>query len=47
MKLFLVAKKRDSGTDTTTLEQEIDRHVYALYGLTGDEIKLVEDRAQK
>lgn len=24
------------------LEAEIDHHVYALYGLTADEIKLVE-----
>jgi len=28
--------------NTTALEQEIDRLVYALYGLTPAEIKLVE-----
>ena len=44
---ILAAKQHDAEADTTALEQEIDRHVYALYGLTDDEIKLVEDRAQK
>jgi hypothetical protein len=29
-------------SDMSGLEQEIDRHVYALYGLTPAEIKLVE-----
>lgn len=30
------------GMDTTALEREIDRLVYELYGLTGEEIKIVE-----
>ena len=44
---ILAVKQHDAEADTTALVQEIDRHVYALYGLTDDEIKLVEDRAQK
>ena len=39
---ILAAKRADPGADTIALEREIDRHVYALYGLTPDEIKLVE-----
>ena len=29
--------------DTAALEREIDEHVYRLYALTPDEIKLVEE----
>ncbi|MFH1970329.1 MAG: Eco57I restriction-modification methylase domain-containing protein, partial [Verrucomicrobiota bacterium] len=39
---ILAAKRSDSGADTTALEQEIDRLVYELYGLTPEEIKIVE-----
>jgi hypothetical protein len=39
----LAAKRADSQADVTTLEQEIDAHVYRLYGLTKDEVKLVEE----
>jgi adenine-specific DNA-methyltransferase len=35
-------KKYDPTTDTSTLEQEIDRLVYGLYGLTEEEIGIVE-----
>jgi adenine-specific DNA-methyltransferase len=35
-------KKQDPTTDTTVLEGEIDRMVYELYGLTEEEIALVE-----
>jgi len=38
--------RRHAGTDTTALEREIDQGVYALYGLTPEEIKLVEERAR-
>lgn len=31
-----------STSDTTALEREIDQHVYALYGLTPEEIAIVE-----
>jgi hypothetical protein len=33
------------GPDTHTLEAEIDRLVYALYGLTAEEIAIVEGKA--
>jgi hypothetical protein len=38
-------KRQDPGADTTALEQEIDRLVSALYGLTPAEIKLVKESA--
>ncbi len=34
--------KQDPSADTTALEQEIDRLVYALYGLTEEEIQMIE-----
>ena len=40
------AKPRDAGADVSALEREIDELVYALYGLTPKEIKLVEDATQ-
>ena len=39
---ILLAKKQDSACDTTDLEREIDRLVYELYGLTEEEIMIVE-----
>ena len=39
---ILEAKKLDPQSDTSALEAEINRLVYALYGLTEDEIKIVE-----
>lgn len=39
-----MAKHRDPEANTTVLEREIDRHVYTLYGLTKDDITLIEDR---
>ena len=39
---ILAAKRVDAGADTSAPEAEIDRHVYALYGLTPEEIKIVE-----
>ncbi len=38
----LEAKKQNPKADTTELEQEIDRLVYELYGLSGEEIGIVE-----
>ena len=43
----LVAKQADLEVVVAALEQEIDEHVYRLYGLTKDEIKLVEESAWK
>ncbi|MFC1460968.1 Eco57I restriction-modification methylase domain-containing protein [Verrucomicrobiota bacterium] len=42
---ILAAKKGDRVADTSALEQEIDQLVYKLYGLTPEEIKIVEGRA--
>ncbi len=39
---ILSAKKSNPLADTTSLEHEIDRLVYDLYGLTEDEIRIVE-----
>jgi hypothetical protein len=41
---ILAAKAADPKADTVALETEIDRLVYALYGLTEDEIAVVEGR---
>lgn len=43
MKLTALQPKKDSTADTTELEKEIDALVYALYGLTEEEIKIVEN----
>ena len=40
---ILIAKKINTTCDTSALEKEIDQLVYQLYGLTEEEIKLVED----
>jgi type I restriction-modification system DNA methylase subunit len=42
---ILAVKLRDVEGDVSALEREIDQLVYALYGLTPDEIKLIEDTA--
>ena len=41
---ILAAKKANPQADTSKEEAEIDRLVYALYGLSEDEIKIVEGR---
>jgi len=40
---ILTAKKANPQADTTALEAEIDQLVYKLYGLTEEEIKIVEE----
>ncbi|MCG2660203.1 MAG: hypothetical protein L6437_08170 [Kiritimatiellae bacterium] len=40
---ILAAKQANPSADTLALEQEIDERVYRLYGLTEDEIRVVED----
>ena len=42
----LSAKQRDAGADVSIMERELNKVVYALYGLTPDEIKLVEANIQ-
>ena len=39
---ILVAKPRDAGADVSALEREKDELMYARYGLTPEEIQLVE-----
>ena len=39
---ILTAKKGDRNADTSELEKAIDDLVYQLYGLTEEEIKIVE-----
>lgn len=41
---ILTAKKSNPNADTTILEQQIDQLVYELYGLTEEEIKIVEGK---
>jgi hypothetical protein len=38
----LAAKRQNPAADTSGLEREIDQQVYALYGLTPEEIQIVE-----
>jgi hypothetical protein len=40
---ILALKKENPAADVSALESEIDRLVYKLYGLTPDEIKIVEE----
>ncbi len=39
---ILSAKQKNSDANTSVLERKIDEEVYNLYGLTKDEIKIVE-----
>ena len=41
---ILEAKKTDATTDTTEFEKQIDKKVYELYGLTEEEIEVVEGK---
>ena len=43
VKTILKAKSANLSADTTALESEIDRLVYQLYGLTEEEIKIIEE----
>ena len=40
---ILTAKKANQQADTSALEREIDLLVHELYGLTDDEIQIVEE----
>ena len=42
---ILSAKQRDAGADVSAWERELDVWVYAIHGLTPEEIKLVEGAA--
>jgi len=41
---LLAAKRANPQADTTELEEQIDQMVYELYGLTEDEIRIVEGK---
>ena len=41
---MLAAKKANPQADTSKEDRKIDELVYALYGLSDDEIKVVEGR---
>ena len=43
---ILAAKQRDAEADVSALEREIFDLVYALHGLTPEEIKLVEGQTK-
>ena len=43
---ILTAKAADPTADTLALEAEIDRLVYAVYGLTDEEIKIIAEREE-
>lgn len=45
VKRILAQKAKNTAADTSGLEREIDQEVYALYGLTAEEIKIVEGAA--
>ena len=40
---ILAAKQKDPDADTSALERQIDQMVCKLYGLTEDEIKIMEN----
>ena len=42
MDKILAAKKANPQADTSDMEKQIDQLVYALYGLTEEEIRIVE-----
>ena len=44
---ILAAKKADPNSDTSEAEREIDKLVYALYGLTEEEIAVVEKASER
>jgi hypothetical protein len=37
-----ILQSKEQNTDTTALEKEIDKLVYELYGLTEEEIRIIE-----
>ena len=45
--MILAAKKADPEADVSDLEAEIDQLVYSLYGLTRDEIAIIEESQQE
>jgi adenine-specific DNA-methyltransferase len=44
VKQILAAKRADPAFDSTQLERQIDQMVYELYGLTPEEVAVVEGK---
>lgn len=44
---ILAAKRVDPSADTSAWEKEIDERIYRLYGLTDEEIKIVEESVRR
>ncbi|MDR0205872.1 MAG: hypothetical protein LBI45_01225 [Bacteroidales bacterium] len=42
---ILSARKANPAADTSVLEREIDVLIYELYGLTEEEIEIIEEKA--
>ena len=47
VKQILSAKKANPDADVSALEAEIDQLVYSLYGLTREEIAIIEESLQE
>ena len=45
--MILAAKKADPDADVSALETEIAQLVYSLYGLTREEIAIIEESLQE
>lgn len=45
MKILPTSKAKNPQADTSKLEAEIDALVYQLYGLTEEEVKIVERKS--
>jgi hypothetical protein len=43
----MTAMRADAGADVSAWEREIDERVYRLYGLTPEEIKIVEEGVKR
>lgn len=43
---ILAAKAENAAADVSTWEREIDQLVYSFYGLTEEEIKIVEGKSE-
>jgi len=44
---IIAVKQNDFLTDTSTLEKQLDKMVYDLYGLTPEEIEIIENSIEK
>jgi adenine-specific DNA-methyltransferase len=42
---IIIVKKQNPSADTTDLENQIDHLVYQLYGLTKEEIQIIESKS--